>query len=351
MCPVSTENSNIVSFKTLVTPNQIQKKLPLTNRVTETVLAARSSISAILAGEDKRKLLVVGPCSIHDPVSSLEYAKKLKKLSEEVSDTMLVVMRVYFEKPRTTIGWKGYINDPHLDGSFHIEEGITKSREFLLSINELGIPAATEALDPVMPQYLGDLIAWTAIGARTTESQTHREMSSGISSPVGFKNGTDGLFETAINGIMSASLSHCFLGIDKDGHVSVVRTKGNKKGHLILRGGSNGSNYDAVTIKMAEEALRKVNLRPNIMVDCSHANSAKDPRRQPDVIKACLEQMKNGNQSIIGFMLESFLLEGNQSIPTDLSQLTYGRSVTDACMDWASTEEVIRDAHSVLKNL
>jgi 3-deoxy-7-phosphoheptulonate synthase len=258
-------------------------------------------------------------------------------------------MRVYFEKPRTSTGWKGYINDPRMDDSFHIEEGIQKAREFLLAVNELGLPAGTEALDPISPQYLGDLIAWTAIGARTSESQTHREMSSGLSTPVGFKNGTDGSLDAAINAIISASKPHSFLGINGQGRSSVTRTRGNRYGHLVLRGGGDRPNYDTVSITLAENALTKAKLPQNIVVDCSHANSYKKPELQPLVMHDVVNQIRLGNKSVVGLMIESFIEAGNQPIPDDLSQLKYGCSVTDACVDWPTTERMIREAHDILR--
>ncbi len=293
---------------------------------------------------------MLGPCSIHDPIAGLDYARRLKQLADKVQDTMLLVMRVYFEKPRTSTGWKGYINDPRMDDTFHIEEGMQKAREFLLAVNEIGLPAGTEALDPISPQYLGDLIAWTAIGARTSESQTHREMSSGLSTPVGFKNGTDGTLDAAINAIISAGAPHSFLGINAQGRSAVTRTRGNKYGHLVLRGGGDRPNYDTVSVALAEAALAKAKLPKNIVVDCSHANSYKQPELQPLVMQDCVNQLRLGNRSIVGLMIESFIEAGNQPIPADLSQLKYGCSVTDACVDWATTEKIILDAHSALKN-
>jgi len=261
----------------------------------------------------------------------------------------VLVMRVYFEKPRTSTGWKGYINDPRMDDSFHIEEGLQKARSFLLQVNELGLPAATEALDPIAPQYLGDLIAWTAIGARTSESQTHREMSSGLSTPVGFKNGTDGSVDTGINAILSAASPHSFLGLNNQGRSAVVRTRGNGYGHLVLRGGGDRPNYDTVSVALAEQALAKARLPQNIVVDCSHANSYKKPELQPLVLRDCVNQIAVGNRSIIGFMIESFLEAGNQPIPQDLSRLKYGCSVTDACVDWPTTETMVREARAALR--
>ena len=344
-----TENLNIEAFETLPTPEEVHARLPLSEAAARTVVEGRRTLERILDRKDPRLFVVLGPCSIHDPVAGADYARRLKALAEEVADTLYLVMRVYFEKPRTSTGWKGYINDPRMDDTFHIEEGLQKARAFLLQVNELGLPAGTEALDPIAPQYLGDLIAWTAIGARTSESQTHREMSSGLSTPVGFKNGTDGSVETAVNAILSAASPHSFLGLNNQGRSAVVRTRGNGYGHLVLRGGGDRPNYDTVSIAMAEQALAKAKLPRNIVVDCSHANSGKKPELQPLVLRDCLNQISYGNRSIVGLMLESFLEAGNQPIPADLAQLSYGCSVTDACIDWQTTERVIREAHQALK--
>ena len=342
------ENLNIDAFDRMPSPAEIHAALPVSDAVAETVAGGRQDLQRILARQDPRLMVVVGPCSIHDPKAGLDYAERLKALSDEVSDTLLLVMRVYFEKPRTVTGWKGYINDPRMDDSFHIEEGVRKAREFLLRIGELGLPAATEALDPISPQYLGDLITWTAIGARTSESQTHREMSSGLSTPVGFKNTTDGDLSAAVNAILSAARPHSFLGINDQGLASIVRTKGNAHGHLVLRGGSGRPNYDTVSISQAEAALRKAGLPENIVVDCSHANSQKNPRLQPLVLQDCAYQILRGNGSIVGVMVESFLEEGNQPIPSDLATLRYGCSVTDACLGWDDTATMLRATRTLL---
>jgi 3-deoxy-7-phosphoheptulonate synthase len=346
-----TENLNIEAFEAMPTPEEIHRRVPMTDAAEKSVVAGRRAMQAILARKDPRLFIVVGPCSIHEPVAGLDYARRLKSLADEVSDTLLLVMRVYFEKPRTATGWKGYINDPRLDDSFHIEEGMQKAREFLLAVNEIGLPAATEALDPIAPQYLGDLVAWTAIGARTAESQTHREMASGLSTPVGFKNGTDGSVDTAVNAIISASRPHSFLGINMQGRSSVVRTRGNGYGHLVLRGGGDRPNYDTVSVAMAEQALAKAKLAQNVVVDCSHANSYKKPELQPLVMHDCVNQIRLGNQSIVGLMIESFIEAGNQPINADLTKLKYGCSVTDACVDWPTTEKMIRDAQLALRDL
>ncbi len=344
-----TENLNIESFDAMPTPEEIHARVPLSEAAAQTVVNGRRTLENILDRQDGRIFVVVGPCSIHDPKAGLDYARRLKALADEVADTVFLVMRVYFEKPRTSTGWKGYINDPRMDDSFHIEEGMQRAREFLLAVNEIGLPAATEALDPIAPQYLGDLLSWTAIGARTSESQTHREMSSGLSTPVGFKNGTDGSVDAAINAILSASRPHSFLGISMQGRSAVVRTRGNRYGHLVLRGGGDRPNYDTVSVAMAEQALGKAKLPQNIVVDCSHANSYKKPELQPLVMHDCVNQIRLGNRSIVGLMVESFIEAGNQPIPDDLSQLRYGCSVTDACVDWATTESMVREAREALR--
>ncbi len=341
-------NVNIESLDVLPTPGEIKALLPISARAEKTVFESRLIVEQILDRRDPRLLVVVGPCSVHDPIAAMDYAHRLKKLVGEVSDTLFVVMRVYFEKPRTTTGWKGMINDPYMDDSFHIEEGLKKARKLLLDIAELGLPAGTEALDPMSPQYMSDLVSWSAIGARTTESQTHREMASGLSMPVGFKNGTDGGLQVAINAMLSAKQPHSFLGVNQEGQVAVVRTKGNAYGHMILRGGAK-PNYDQESIALAEAALAKQKLPRNIVVDCSHANSSKDPARQPEVFDDVVKQIVAGNKSIVGVMLESNIHAGNQAIPTDLALLRYGVSVTDGCIDWATTETSLRDASAELK--
>jgi len=343
-------NLNVVAQDVLPTPEEIKRRVPLTDKAEQTVLEGRFAVERILDRKDHRFIVVVGPCSIHDPAAAIDYAQRLKRLADEVSDTLYVVMRVYFEKPRTTTGWKGLINDPRMNDSFHIEEGLQKARQVLLDINELGLPAGTEALDPISPQYLGDLVTWNAIGARTTESQTHREMASGLSTPVGFKNGTDGGLQVAINALLSVSNPHSFLGINQAGQVAVIRTKGNRYGHIVLRGGGKGPNYDSVTIAQVEKELAKSKLPANVVVDCSHANSNKDPSLQPLVMTDVAHQVMEGNQSIVGVMLESNIHAGNQSIPADLSQLKYGVSVTDGCIDWATTEKLLRDSRAKLKD-
>ena len=334
-------NINVASQQVLVAPAALRDRVNVSNEVYDQVAQTRSVIEAILDRKDHRLVVVVGPCSIHDVDAAMDYARRLKLLADKVSDTLYIVMRVYFEKPRTTVGWKGLINDPHLDDSFDIEAGLTIGRTVLRDILELGLPTATEALDPITPQYLQDLISWTAIGARTTESQTHREMASGLSSAVGFKNGTDGGLDVAVNAMKSVSNPHRFLGINSDGKVSVFKTRGNRYGHVVLRGGSGGPNYDSVHIALCEEALEKASLPRNIMVDCSHANSEKKPELQPLVADNVASQILEGNTSIIGLMLESNINAGNQSIPSDLKELQYGVSVTDGCIDWPTTEHLL----------
>jgi len=346
-----TENLNVVALDEMPSPDQVKARVPLTERAAETVVKGRRTLEAILDGRDPRVFVVVGPCSIHDTVAGLDYARRLRALGDEIADTLYVVMRVYFEKPRTSVGWKGFINDPHMDDSFRIDEGMEKARRFLLDVNELGLPAGTEALDPIAPQYYGDLVSWTAIGARTSESQTHREMSSGLSTPVGFKNGTDGDVEAAVNATLSASRPHAFLGVNGQGRSAIVRTRGNRYGHVVLRGGGGRPNYDTVSIALAEEALRKAGLPENVVVDCSHANSWKKHEFQPLVMRDVVHQLREGNRSIVGLMVESFLEAGSQPIPADRSKLRYGCSVTDACVGWDTTVEMLRGAREILRDV
>ena len=344
-------NVNVASSELLATPEEIKQRLPLTARAAETVFKSREILRAILERRDPRLFVVVGPCSIHDVRAAREYAAHLKGVADQVASTMLLIMRVYFEKPRTTVGWKGLINDPDLDDSFQIEKGITLARELLLHVAELGLPAGTEALDPIMPQYLSELITWTAIGARTTESQTHREMASGLSTPVGFKNGTDGSLETSINALQSVRHPHHFLGITQQGQSAVFRTRGNPHAHIVLRGGGGRVNYDAVSIALAERQLSAASLPATIVVDCSHGNSNKDPSVQPLVAENCITQILDGNRSIVGLMLESHLKAGNQPIPKDLGALEYGVSITDPCIDWQSTETLLVKLHRSLQTV
>ena len=345
------ENLNVASQEALITPEALKKEMPLSDKAAETVSKGRQAIYDIMDGKDHRLFVVVGPCSIHDVEAARDYASRLKKLADEVSDTLLIVMRVYFEKPRTTVGWKGLINDPHLNDTFDIEQGLHIGRRLLLDVNELGLPAATEALDPISPQYLQDTIAWSAIGARTTESQTHRKMSSGLSMAIGFKNGTDGSLDVAVNAMKSVSHPHSFLGIDQQGQVAIIRTKGNNYGHVVLRGGGGKPNYDSVSVALCEQALDKAGLRKSMMIDCSHANSSKDPAIQPLVMQDVTHQILEGNTSIQSLMVESNINWGNQSIPENLADLKYGVSVTDACIDWPTTERAIRDMRDKLKDV
>ncbi|KAF0193116.1 MAG: 3-deoxy-7-phosphoheptulonate synthase [Gammaproteobacteria bacterium] len=343
-------NVNVVSQELLPTPERIKQQLPLTDKAMTTVLKGRDTVQRILDREDHRLFIVVGPCSIHDLDAAREYAARLKQLADDVKDTLVLVMRVYFEKPRTTVGWKGLINDPYLDDSFHIEKGLYLARQFLLEVAELGLPAATEALDPIVPQYISDLVTWTAIGARTTESQTHREMSSGLSTPVGFKNGTDGSLMVAINALRSAAYAHHFLGINSQGQCARFRTRGNRYGHVVLRGG-NKPNYDAVSVALAEAELTNAGMPVNIMIDCSHGNCMKDPELEPLVLKNCIDQIVDGNRSIIGMMVESHLEWGSQPLPADLAQLRYGVSITDPCIDWRTTDAIVREARDRIRDI
>ncbi len=347
--PNAFENLNVLSQQTLLPPSQLHDAVPASARTTQTVSAARNVVARILSGHDPRLLVVVGPCSIHDIAAAMDYAQRLKTLASELQDQLFIVMRVYFEKPRTTVGWKGLINDPYMDDSFRIEEGLHIARRLLVDLNDMGLPCGTEALDPITPQYLGDLIAWSAIGARTTESQTHRELASGLSSPVGFKNGTDGSLEVALNAMLSAAQPHAFLGINGDGQVALTQTRGNAFGHLILRGGPN-PNYDSVAVAQAEAELLAAKLPANIVVDCSHANSRKNHALQSLVLKDVVGQIVDGNRSIKGVMLESNLAEGNQKLG-DPKALKYGVSITDACLGWEATAAGLRDAAQRLRSL
>jgi 3-deoxy-7-phosphoheptulonate synthase len=351
MTNVLVDDLNVLSDQTLMTPNQLKQLIPASDKALTTVSAGRLTIKAILEHKDPRLFVIIGPCSIHDVDAALAYAKKLQTLAAEVDDSLVLVMRVYFEKPRTTVGWKGFINDPYMNDSFAIEDGLKLARKLLVDLAEMGILTSTEALDPVSPQYLQDMISWSAIGARTTESQTHREMASGLSSAVGFKNGTDGGLAVAINALQSVSAPHRFLGINHEGQVAVVHTRGNQHAHIVLRGGGGQTNYDSVNVAVCEQALQKAGIEPNIMIDCSHANSSKNYALQPLVMENVANQILEGNSSIVGLMVESNLEEGNQSIPAKLTDLKYGVSVTDACVDWATTEKMIRNLRAKVKDL
>jgi 3-deoxy-7-phosphoheptulonate synthase len=347
----TTENLNVAAFDEMPSPDEIKARVPMDATAAQTVVQGRRALEAILDGRDPRLFVVVGPCSIHDPVAGLDYARRLRALADELAPTLVVVMRVYFEKPRTSLGWKGFINDPYMDDSFRVNEGMEQARRFLLEVAKLGLPAGTEALDPIAPQYYGDLISWTAIGARTSESQTHREMTSGLSTPAGFKNGVDGEIEPAVNAIVSAARPHAFLGINGAGRSAIIRTRGNKYGHLVLRGGGGRPNFDSVSILLAEQALAKAGLAKNLVVDCSHGNSWKKPELQPTVLRDVIHQLRGGNRSVVGFMIESFIESGNQPIPADRSQLKYGQSVTDACVDWPTTVDMLREAAAALRDV
>ncbi len=335
------ENLNVEQQEVLITPEQLKARLPVSEDVREAVNQYRETVRNIVDRNDPRLLVVVGPCSIHDVDAAKEYAQRLKVLSDDIADQIFVVMRAYFEKPRSTVGWKGLINDPHLDDSFKVAEGLHIGRQLLLELSQMGLPLATEALDPITPQYMQDLISWSAIGARTTESQTHREMASGLSCPVGFKNGTDGSLGVAINALESVASPHRFLGISPTGQVSVIQTKGNAHGHVVLRGGSSGPNYAPEHIRACEAALEKLGLTQSIMVDCSHANSNKDHKQQRNVVESVAQQIAAGNRSITGLMIESHLHEGNQNI-NNPDGLSYGVSITDACISWGETDSLLR---------
>ncbi len=350
MSSIKVDDVNVLSEETLINPNQLKADVPASDTALATVSNGRLAIKRILAREDSRLFIIVGPCSIHDIEAAMDYATHLKSLAKEVSDSLLLVMRVYFEKPRTTIGWKGFINDPHMNDSFNISEGLHLGRKLLVDLAEMGIPTSTEALDPVSPQYLQDMISWSVIGARTAESQTHREMASGLSSAVGFKNGTDGGLEVAINALNSVSAPHRFLGINHEGEVAVIHTRGNKHAHIVLRGGGGRPNYDSVSVAICEQQLLGAGIATNIMIDCSHANSNKDHNLQSLVMNNIGNQIIEGNKSIIGLMVESNINAGNQSIPEDLNDLQYGVSVTDACVDWETTVSMIHDLRSKVKD-
>lgn len=345
------ENINIEAPEILITPSELKREIPLTDKARKTVTKGRQVIEDILSGKDSRILVVVGPCSIHDLEAAHEYALRLKKLADKVSDSLYIVMRVYFEKPRTTVGWKGLINDPYMNDSFKITDGLHIGRKLLRDILEIGLPTATEALDPISPQYLQDLIAWSAIGARTTESQTHREMASGLSSSIGFKNGTDGGLTVAINALQSVANPHRFLGINSDGKVSIVTTRGNPNAHVVLRGGNGKPNYDSVSVSICEQELNAANIKPNIMVDCSHANSNKDHNLQPLVLDNVSNQILEGNTSIIGVMIESHINGGNQKLSSNPDDMEYGVSVTDACIDWETTEKSLVEMADKLREV
>ncbi|WP_269622038.1 3-deoxy-7-phosphoheptulonate synthase [Prochlorococcus marinus] len=338
-----TSDLHIVETRPLLAPLSLHRDLPLDKSSAELVSKTRHRIQSILKGEDSRLLVIVGPCSVHDMNAAKDYANQLLLLRKRFFEKLEIVMRVYFEKPRTTTGWKGLINDPHLDGSYDMNTGLRRARSLLLHLAHLGLPTATELLDPVVPQYIADLISWTAIGARTTESQTHREMASGLSMPIGYKNGTDGSISIAINAMKAASKPHHFLGINREGNASIISTTGNPDGHLVLRGGSHGTNYDSESVSQVAKELSNSGSIEKVMIDCSHGNSNKDFRKQGDVLREVASQVSNGSPHVMGVMIESHLVEGNQKIPKDLSNLVYGQSITDACIDLHSTEQLLEE--------
>ena len=346
MLPSATRDVHIESTEPLITPTDLVNKLPITPQIERTVISGRDQVRSILNGQDKRLMMIVGPCSIHNEEAALEYAQRLVDFSKKLSDRLLILMRVYFEKPRTTIGWKGYIYDPHLDGTLDIETGLHRARALLLKIGEIGMYAGTEFLDPVVPQYLAGLVTWSTIGARTTESQIHRQMASGLSMPVGFKNGTDGNAQIAVDAMVSARSPHGFLGLDHQGRTALIRTTGNPDGHIVLRGGNSGPNFGAVTIDQAQKQLKAAGVRSQLLVDCSHGNSSKDHTKQAKAFKDVVEQRVEGNTDIIGCMVESNLAPGKQDLGDDPSQLNYGVSITDACIGWKETEELLTWTHA-----
>ena len=345
----STQDLNIEEIKSLRTPEELERLFPLLEEDKRRISSYREAVNNIIKGKDSRLLAIIGPCSIHDTKAALEYAKRLNKLSEEVEDEFFVVMRTYFEKPRTTLGWKGLIADPYMDKSYNIDKGLEICRSLLLEITRIGLAVGCECLDPIIPQYTDELMSWSSIGARTTESQTHRSLSSGLSVAVGFKNGTSGDYSVAINACKSARERASFIGVRRDGKIAQFVTKGNPYTHLILRGGTHGPNYYENDVESAEKDMIKASLEPSIVIDCSHANSNKDYKRQKRVLRSIIDQKVWGNRSIRGFMLESFLKEGNQKIPQDLTELEYGVSVTDGCIGWEETERIVKHAYSILK--
>jgi len=341
------QDLHVITTEALVAPRLLKEQLAIDDRIARTVVDARQTVRRIIRGEDSRLMCIVGPCSIHDPAAALDYAARLARLRAQLEERLFIVMRVYFEKPRTTVGWKGMINDPHMDDSCNMREGLFRARQLLLDINALGLPAGTEMLDPITPQYIADLVSWTAIGARTTESQTHREMASGLSMPVGFKNSTEGNLQVAVNAIESARRPHSFIGITQDGMTAIVRTTGNPDTHVVLRGGRT-PNYDTASIGECCRILRQANLEPRVMVDCSHAQTNKDYRKQPEVFAALCEQVRAGSPAVMGVMLESFINAGNQPLMADRSKLKYGISITDPCIDWPATERCLLEAAEAL---
>ncbi len=349
--PPVVENGNVEVFDAMLPPEEMKQRVRLSARAAAAVVEGRRTLEAILDRRDPRFLVVVGPCSIHDPAAALDYARRLRALSDELSDTLFLVMRAYFEEPRASGGWEGFINDPQMNGTFRIKEGMERARRFLLEVCELGLPVGTEALDPVAPHYRGDLVTWTAIGAQTSESRTHRNLASGLSTPVGFKNGTDGSVEGAVDAIVAAGRPHAFLGINDQGRSAVIRTRGNRYGHLVLRGGGGRPNFDSVSVSLAEQALARAGLPPRIVIDCAHANSWERAELQPLVARDVVNQVRDGNRSIVGLMMESFIEPGSQAIPADLSQLRYGCSVTHPCIGWEGTVEVLHGVRDRLRGV
>ena len=346
---VRTNNLKVASLTPIIAPAELKQVFPLSKEKAEFVTDSRNHIQNIINNRDPRLMVVIGPCSIHDPDAAIDYARKLAQVAKKLEDQLFIVMRVYFEKPRTTIGWKGLINDPDLNGTHQISKGLGVGRHLLCRVTDLGLPVATEMLDPITPQYMADLISWGAIGARTTESQVHREMASGLSFPVGFKNGTDGSLQVALDAMKSALHSHSFLGISNEGKTSIVKTTGNSDVHIVLRGGNNGPNFSTTDIRHTEEVLEQAGLETSIMVDCSHANSNKNHEKQPEVLSDVIDQIVAGNSSINSVMIESNLKAGNQPMADNLTDLEYGVSITDKCVDWETSEKMLREAHAKLK--
>ena len=343
------QNINVSSIQRLPSPAEYLTRLPTPDSVAQLVVKGREEIAAILSGEDDRLLLISGPCSIHDTKAGLDYAHRLKQLADRYSDRMLVVMRVYFEKPRTTVGWKGLIYDPHLNGTFDLEHGLSLAREFLLNVAEIGLLSATEFVDPITPQYIADLVSWAAIGARTAESQTHRQMASGLSMPVGFKNGTGGSIQLAVDGVVAARARHAFLGVDGEGHASIVMTEGNPNCHIVLRGGTPGPNYDAASVARAMSLLEQAGVSARLVVDCSHANSNRDYALESVAFQDVLQQRLSGNTAIVGMMLESNLFPSSQKLDEgNPSKLEYGVSITDSCIGWEETDALLSEAYQAL---
>jgi len=337
-------NVNIESLSALLSPRLLKSEFPVGDDIAEAIVGFRDEISKIINHQNERLLMIVGPCSIHDAEAAIDYSERLKILADRHRDTLLVVMRVYFEKPRTSLGWPGFIVDPDLDETYNIQRGLRTARQLLVKLGSAGFPVGTEVLDPIIPQYIADLVSWAAIGARTTESQTHRELSSGLSMPVGFKNGTDGNLSTAVNAVRSARHSHSFIGINQEGQTCVLKTRGNRNGHIILRGGSSGPNYYDEDIEEAEKLLADIGVKPSILIDCSHANSSKDHARQARVFHAVLDLLSRGCKSVRGAMLESNINPGRQEVPKNISNLKYGLSITDSCIGWNETAELIEEA-------